>query len=238
MAGPPAGHRLGAGSVKRVDPRPRVRPATRLMFPAAKLGNDSTACQSREQCPRIGLNSADANRIAHLDGHRNNAPVSAYVPQFSVAKRLNPNCNHPDLVDDTRTLLGATGKPWVIENVPGSPLRYPAQLCGLALGLNVKRHRLFEASFLLFGTPCPRGHRGNWITIFGHDGTIRRERKRWVTVFGGGAPKVPDNRRRATMEQRQEAMGIDWMTRYELSLAIPPAYTEFVGRQLIEVVSR
>ncbi len=140
--------------------------------------------------------------------------------QFSVAKVLNPRCDHPDLVAATREALQATGRPWVIENVPGSPLRFPAQICGLALGLKVKRHRLFEGSFLLLGTPCPPGHRGDW-----------------VTVFGGGAPRVPDNRRRANLAQRKSAMGIDWMGRDEMSLAIPPAYCEFIGRQLLAVVT-
>lgn len=153
--------------------------------------------------------------------------------QFSVAKVLNPRCNHPDLIAETREALIKTGKVYVIENVPRSPLQFPVQLCGLSLGLNVKRHRLFESNVLLFGTDCPNGHKGNYVTVFGHDGSFRRERKRWVTVFGGGAPRAPDNRRRADLATRRAAMGIDWMTRDELSQAIPPAYTEFLGRQLI-----
>lgn len=166
------------------------------------------------------------------------AAIHASPPcqQFSVAKRLNPKCNHEDLVSATRDLLEASGKKWVIENVPGSPLINPVLVCGLALGLNLKRHRLFESNSFLFGTTCPKGHRGEWLTIYGHDGTIRHERKKWVTVFGGGAPKVADNRRRASMDQRKEAMGIDWMTRDEMSLAIPPAYCQFIGKQLISAL--
>ena len=33
-------------------------------------------------------------------------------------------------------------------------------------------------------------------------------------------------------------MGIDWMTWKELTQAIPPAYTEFIGKQLMEVLKR
>lgn len=176
---------------------------------------------------------ADALEFCREHGHEFDA-IHASPPcqQFSTAKRLNPKCNHPDLIAETRKALQATGKPWIIENVPGAPLHFPVTLCGLALGTNVKRHRLFESNKFLFGTTCPAGHKGNWITVFGHDGTIHMERKRWVTVFCGGAPRVPDKRRRATLEQRKEAMGINWMTRDELSLAIPPAYTELIGKQL------
>jgi len=59
--------------------------------------------------------------------------------QFSVAKRLNPFCSHPDLIEPIRERLIASGKPWVIENVPGSPLINPAIVCGLSLGLKVMR---------------------------------------------------------------------------------------------------
>lgn len=166
---------------------------------------------------------------------RDFAVIHASPPcqQFSVAKVLNPHCNHPDLIAETRELLQKTKRIYVIENVPRAPLHFPVLLCGLALGLNVKRHRLFESNILLFGVTCPVGHKGNFITIFGHDGSVRKERQRRVTVFGGGAPAVPDNRRRANLAQRREAMGIDWMSRDELSQAIPPAYCEHIGRQLI-----
>jgi C-5 cytosine-specific DNA methylase len=135
---------------------------------------------------------------------------------FSHAKNIGGKKDHPQLIESTRAMLAASGKIWVIENVPGSPLVFPALICGLALGLGVKRHRLFESNVFLFGTECPSGHRGKWIT-----------------VFGGGAPKVPDTRRRAGADASRKAMRIDWMTRSELSQAIPPAYTEWIGRQLI-----
>lgn len=143
---------------------------------------------------------------------------------------------HPDLVAPTRDLLVASGKPWVIENVPGAPLYFSALICGLALGCGVKRHRYFESNVMLFGTTCPEGHRGDFISVFGHGSASLVGGKGWVSVHGGGAPAKPDRRRRADAELARKAMGIDWMNRNELSQAIPPAYTEFIGRQLMLVI--
>ncbi len=204
----------------------------------SRAGFEIVGVDNRPQ-PRYPFAFVQGDALEYLAEHGQEFDVIHASPpcqQFSQAKRLNKNCNHPDLVAETRRALTASGKLWVIENVPGSPLIDPILICGLALGLNVKRHRLFESNTLLFGTTCPKGHRGNWLTIFGHDGTIRQERQRWVTVFGGGAPKVADRRRRASMTQRKEAMGIDWMGRDELSLSIPPAYTEYIGRQLLNTL--
>lgn len=135
---------------------------------------------------------------------------------YSVAKNIGGRLDHPDLVGPVRERLIALGVPWVIENVPGAPLIDPITLCGLTFGLNVKRHRLFESNVAIAPPPvCPKGHPGDW-----------------VTVFGGGAPKLPDNRRRAPADAARVAMGIDWMTRSELSQAIPPAYTHYVGFHL------
>lgn len=156
--------------------------------------------------------------------------------RYSVAGNISGNERHPDLIEPVRRLLQATGKQWVIENVPGSPLRFPALVCGLALGLGVKRHRLFESSVLLFGTVCPAGHRDDYLSVFGHGAQEKLGGKGWVTVYGGGAPRTADRRRRASAELAAVAMGIDWMTRDEMSQAIPPAYTEFIGRQLLNAL--
>lgn len=156
--------------------------------------------------------------------------------RYSVAGNIAGADNHPDLVPSVREALTRAGCPWVIENVPGSPLVFPVLLCGLALGLGVKRHRLFESSLLLFGTTCPEGHRGDYLSVFGHGAQEKVGGKGWVTVYGGGAPKTADKRRRASAELARKAMGIDWMARDELSQAIPPAYTEFIGRQLRRVI--
>lgn len=163
---------------------------------------------------------ADALDYLREHGHEFDA-VHASPPcqRYSVASNINGKGDHPDLLPMTRDALKATGRPWVIENVPGSPMIDPILVCGLSLNLRVKRHRWFESNVPLIGTSCPPGHPGSW-----------------VTVFGGGAPAVPDNRRRASARVARKAMGIDWMTRDEISQAVPPAYTQYIGRQLIDLI--
>lgn len=126
----------------------------------------------------------------------------------------------PKLIEPMRALLKGSGKPYVMENVPGAPLKWPMMICGLALGLKVKRHRLFESGHLMLSLLCPQSHPGNWFVVFGHEVRDRRH--------GHAAG------RKNKLAEGREAMGIDWMTRGELSEAIPPAYTEFIGKQLIQ----
>lgn len=136
--------------------------------------------------------------------------------KWTRAQRIRDN-DHPDLVTPLRERLRATGKPYVIENVPGTPLIDPIELCGASFGLRVYRHRLFESSATLVQPP----HRE-------HVAPLRKMGRRpqpgdfmhVVGNFSGAA-------------QAREAMGIPWMTRDELRESIPPAYTEYIGRQLI-----
>jgi DNA (cytosine-5)-methyltransferase 1 len=128
---------------------------------------------------------------------------------------------HPDLIEPTRKLLRATGLPYVIENVPGAPLLHPIVLCGESFGLGVIRHRLFESSVPMWAPPHKR-HRGK--ASYGHKPTAETV---YMTVSGHYSD-VP---------RARIAMGIDWMTRDELAQAIPPAYTEFIGKQLRDAVS-
>jgi DNA (cytosine-5)-methyltransferase 1 len=128
---------------------------------------------------------------------------------------------YPDLVDATRQLLQATGVPYVIENVPGSPLVDPVELCGQMFGLELYRHRLFECSFPVATPPhpehvIPASKAGHW-----RPGTI-------MSVAGHVSP----------IAKAREVMGIDWMNRAELGEAIPPAYTEHIGRSLARHLER
>ncbi len=123
-------------------------------------------------------------------------------------------------------MLVASGRPWVMENVVGSPLRNAVTLCGTMFGLGadameLQRHRLFEASFML-GQPVCDHAASEVIGIYG--GHIRNRRRREGSQDRG----VQD----PTISQGRKAMGIDWMTLGELSQAIPPAYTNWIGRQL------
>lgn len=146
--------------------------------------------------------------------------------RYTVGRKIhNSGDRHPDLVDPCRELLKATGKPWVMENVPGAPLRDPAVLCGLMFGLRVLRHRLFEASFLLLAPAHQRHPKGD---LTGSCKGYSTGANGFVTVAGNNFVR----------EAGAAAMGIDWMKRRpELAQAIPPAYTEFVGGQLMTVIT-
>jgi DNA (cytosine-5)-methyltransferase 1 len=111
--------------------------------------------------------------------------------------------------------------PHVIENVPGAPLCEPVRLCGSTFGLDVRRHRLFEANWPLRGAPCDH----SWQTPRFPAATNRAPNSRRTVEIG--VWRIP-------LDVQRRAMGIDWMTLRELSEAIPPAYTEHIGRQLLE----
>lgn len=147
---------------------------------------------------------------------------------YSVANNVH-KIAHPLLIADVRRLLVASGKPWVIENVQGAWREMPGAVtvCGLSLGLNVKRHRLFESSHALMVPPCG-DHRGDWLLVFGHS-----VMERGHVVRQTPAGHNTTHRKHTTTARGREAMGIDWMNRDELSEAIPPAYTELVGAQLL-----
>ena len=133
---------------------------------------------------------------------------------------------HPDLVAVIRERLIATTVPYVIENVVGAPLQNPVIFCGTSFGLPLKRHRQFESSVLLFGLNCHHDRFKADIPIMNHGWKMTA----FVPVYGSSGCKAPD--------RWNEAMGIDWMTKRELAQAIPPAYTEWIGRQLIRVLER
>lgn len=134
--------------------------------------------------------------------------------------------NHPDLIDPTRDRLVSAGVPWVIENVPDAKI--PGLiLCGSHFGLGaigvldgiwrqLRRHRLFETSIFMLQPSCC--HIGEPIGVYGRGGPQRATRNRG---YMGGR------------KEREAAMGIDWMNTAELSQAIPPAYTEWIGKRIM-----
>lgn len=142
-------------------------------------------------------------------------------------KTMHNAKKHPDLIPQTRAKLKASGLPWIIENVPGSPLVCPVMLCGSMFDLHtgnaqLRRHRLFELSWGLTMTPCCN-HHGDTIGVYGggHGVSLHRSKR---------------GEKCHTAAQQREAMGIDWMSVDELSQAIPPAYSEFLGRQVMKIL--
>ncbi|GIH21478.1 hypothetical protein Raf01_96500 [Rugosimonospora africana] len=129
---------------------------------------------------------------------------------------------HPDLVAPMRQrLIEAAASPggprvWVIENVPGAPLVDPVTVCGDSLRLGVRRHRLFESNRPLAGTPCWHDRPAPAVAVYGTYGQRRKG-----TDTG------------ATTDQARTAMGIDWMPWPALTQAIPPAYTHWLGVQIL-----
>lgn len=147
---------------------------------------------------------------------------ASFPCQAFLEGTLAPAQEVPDLVTPGRPLLNATGLPWVMENVMGAPLDHERSivLCANAFGLRTYRHRRFEYSKHLELTAPP------------HAAHLKRapnshRRERWLA--GDHASITGD----IGTYIGPEAMDIDWMTGNGLSEAIPPAYTEHVGRQLM-----
>jgi DNA (cytosine-5)-methyltransferase 1 len=149
---------------------------------------------------------------------------------YTVANNIHQK-HYPKLIERVRDLLIGSGVPYVIENVPGAPLREPSVLCGLSFGLNVKRHRHFETSFFLLAPPCG-SHRGNWVSIFGQT-VLERSSAVARTLKNGPVFR----RKHLGTDIGRAAMGIAWMSRGELSEAIPPAYSEFIGRAFLRALA-
>ncbi len=134
-------------------------------------------------------------------------PCQAYSITSHIWKK-----KYPLLIEQVRDRLTENGKPWIIENVPGSPLKNYLLLCGSMFGLQVRRHRWFENSFGLLFSPATCHHEYRAVQVFGKC----------------------NSRDNSLMSQRRTAMEIDWMNAQEIAQAIPPAYTQYIGNFLLE----
>lgn len=142
--------------------------------------------------------------------------------KWALASRYNGR-DYPDLIAPVRDLLSGLGLPWVIENVPRAPLRPDIRLCGCMFGLELpgtgqlRRERWFETSWQdPVGEPAPHRHSGPAISIAGH-GTPQ-----WMRARTG----------HVGVAAWRQVMRIGWMRREELTEAVPPSYTEYVGARL------
>lgn len=140
---------------------------------------------------------------------------------FTAYKRrpghVKPRAN---LIPSVRYWLRKLRVPYVIENVHGAPLENAVRCCGSSFGLDVRRHRYFESNVELVAPPCEHA----WQTPRFAPATNRTNLRRTVEV---GVWRIP-------LAVQHRAMGIDWMELEELSEAIPPAYTQHIGAQLLE----
>ncbi len=168
--------------------------------------------------------------IAYLKEHGHEYDAIHASPPcqgYSALAAMHPGKTWPKLIDEVRSLLVASGKPFVIENVETAPLNrstdlfgnHGVMLCGSMFGLGVKRgylkrHRIFETNFSVPQPTC--NHVGVAVGVYGHGGHTGKHRMLY-------------------RKEASEALGIDWMNRDEMCQAIPPAYTEYIGKYLIEI---
>jgi DNA (cytosine-5)-methyltransferase 1 len=193
-----------------------------------------------EPQPHYPFEFIQADALAYAASHADEFDVIHASPPCQVhsATANAHRVKHPDLLAPTRDLLRQLGRPYVIENVERAPLIDPVMLCGTMFGLRaadtdgvelqLQRHRLFETSFPVGMAPAPCAHDSTPV-----GGSYKGSRRR--------TPADRDQKRRGgytpALSVRAELLGIDWMNmrnEHELAQAIPPAYTEFIGRQLIE----
>jgi DNA (cytosine-5)-methyltransferase 1 len=185
------------------------------------------------------FHQADALQFVEDHGHEYDA-ITASPPcqAYSTTRALHSRV-HPQLIEPVRSLLESSGKPYVIENVPGAPLKDPVVLCGSMFGLRVRRHRLFESNTALKPLTCDHDWQDD-DKAFELRVSKARGKSRWsgiVPVHGSGQLLFDGEGNPAKeLQVARYAMGIDWMTKKELNQAIPPAYTKYLGEQLIQHV--
>jgi len=159
--------------------------------------------------------------------------ASPPCPRYSSITHVSGNPeNHPDLVPVMIEVLTATGKPWVIENVMGAPMLGSAIVCGSSFGLRVRRHRQFLSNMPLKSSVCDHKSQGRAIGVYGNPtGSYESQLARYKRIgrdYGLRAESVAD---------AQDAMGINWMNKWDdLTDAIPPAYTKFIGLQICDAL--
>lgn len=138
--------------------------------------------------------------------------ASPPCPKFSQLTRLRGKAtNHPDLIDKTRQLLISIGRPWVIENVEGAPLRVDLTLCGTMFGIPFPKHRWFELSISVAVLLPPCNHENLYDPFHGGEDS-RQEREKLCNLYG--------------VER--------FVTRQEVRNGIPKVYTNLIGRQFMQ----
>ena len=164
---------------------------------------------------------ADKDFISQFDVIAASPPCQTHSATKHLRNAQGKSTNKVDLIPQTREGLIASGKIYIIENVPGAPLIDPVVMCGSSFGLKVRRHRQFESNVKLTGLSCNHKLQGKPVGVYG---SMRDE-----IPSGGHTAK--------SLEEAREAMGIDWMLWGDLVEAIPPMYTEYLGKQIMEAAN-
>ncbi len=208
-----AGYHRAGFEVVGVDLAPQPR------YPYAFIQGDALEVMDR----LLDGETVSGARLADFDAIHSSPPCQ-FKALATLSQRLAGK-EYPDLLTPMRPRLEASGLPWVIENVPDTPMRPDLKLCGCMFGLELpgrglqlRRERWFETSWRAFGFQMPHRHHGYAISIAGH-GTPQ-----WMRAKTG----------HVEVAEWRQVMGISWTTRDELTEAVPPAYCEHVGALLLE----
>jgi len=179
---------------------------------------------AKQDCYPFDFVQADALEYLAKYGHEYDfiaasPPCQAHSPASNRAKKEGKE--HADFLADTRVLLQTLGVPYVIENVPGAPMIKPLKLRGDMFGLQVLRMRYFETNFYVAPLPMPvktgktSGNGKAYSTL---------DDAEFISISGGNY-RYSDGKK---------AMQIDWMPRQQLTQAIPPAYTQYIGAEWLK----
>lgn len=182
----------------------------------------------KEPQPRYPFEFHQADALEYLANHWHKFDVIHASPpcqRYSRITKINSKKDHPDLLGPTIEALESIRKPYIVENVADAPMLNYFMLCGTMFGLKVFRHRLFVTDPMMFMSPMTCNHYDR-SSNGGRNGDQRHPESKFITVTGSVSP----------ISKAKTAMGIDWMNRYELTQAIPPAYTEWIGKQMMEIV--
>jgi DNA (cytosine-5)-methyltransferase 1 len=183
-----------------------------------RAGFDVVGVDNRPQ-PRYPFEFVQADAMTYpLDGYdavhasppcQDHSDLSARVGVHGTGWMLQA------ILDRLETWGGA----YVVENVESAPLPEALILCGASFGLGtngrtLRRHRRFHSNLFLMGPGCACSNR-------------------IVGVYGTGGGGQMTRGYKATLAEAHAALGIDWMNRDEISQAIPPAYTQYIGELLL-----
>lgn len=175
---------------------------------------------------------ADAIKYVKEHGHEYDfihaSPPCQHFTKYNNCRK-NLKEKYEDLIEPTRQALIESSKPYVIENVVGAPLLNPITLCGSMFGLDVRRHRLFESNMDLEQPKCKHEI---WQPNR-YPGGRSRERGNAKVLCRG---TIEVGRWNIPIETQKTGMGIDWISNLrKLSESIPPAYTKFIGEQVVSL---
>ena len=159
---------------------------------------------------------ADLEFLRSFDVIHASPPCQTHSITQHLRNAQGKSTSKVDMIPEVRDALITSGVTYIIENVPGSPLINPIQLCGSSFGLKVRRHRLFESNVKLKGSICDHKAQG-----------------RPIGVYGSLNDQIPNGGKTATnIQEARDAMGIQSAIWSELVEAIPPAFTKYLGNQL------